>query len=146
METKEAITNYLEAIEKGLKEDAQSKDQRMPQDFEIKADNLSGQLYAAHYLKYLIYGRGPGKQPPSENILEWVLKNPETTHWTPEEQNSLAYLIGRKIGEEGTDIWQGKKPGIDLLGVMETNMPSLLNELGDNIVTKFQTSLNNTLK
>lgn len=145
METKEVITNYLELIEAGLKADAESKGQSMPQDFEIKADNLSGQLYAAHYLKYLIYGRGPGKQPPPENILEWVLKNPETTHWTPSEQKSLAYLIGRKIGEEGTDIWQGKKPGIDLLGVMETNMSSLLEELGRNEVAKFQTSLSNVL-
>ncbi len=141
MDNKEAITNYLEAVEAGLKADAQSKDQKMPQDFDIKADNLSGQLYAANYLKYLIFGRGPGKQPPPENILEWVLQNPETSNWTPAEQNSLAYLIGRKIGQEGTDIYQGKRPGIDLLGVMEANMPTLMNELGDSLVTRFQTSL-----
>jgi hypothetical protein len=41
------------------------------------------------------YGRGPGKQPPFDKIMPWVLR-----HISPPTR-SVAFLIARKIGREG---------------------------------------------
>lgn len=57
------------------------------------------------YWKYVEYGRGPGKRPPEDAILEWVRLKPVI----PREKNGikptneqLAFLISRSIGENGT--------------------------------------------
>lgn len=55
---------------------------------------------------YVEHGRGPGKMPPRDRILEWI----NTTGLTPEPDengntislDTLAFLIARKIGREGT--------------------------------------------
>lgn len=147
---KEVIQKYLELIRDGLKADAQSKGQLIPQNWRITANNEQGQLYAAHYFKYLVYGRGPGKQPPPDAMLKSVQQHPEWLERARQTyanitEKQLAFLIGRKIGREGTEIYKGTKKGIDLLGVMETNMPFLLEELAKNQALNIQTSFHKAL-
>lgn len=62
-------------------------------------------LNLQNYWKYVEYGRGPGKRPPREAILEWIEAKPVI----PREKNGikptneqLAFLISRSIGENGT--------------------------------------------
>jgi hypothetical protein len=137
---------FIRTIE-GLKQDAASKSQKIPvSSFRYDSDAITGQLFSADYFKYLIYGRGAGKGPPPENILIWVQNNPDTLARAKQvykyiTEKGLAYLIGRKIAKQGTDIHLGKKPGIDLLGVMEKNMPELLKDLAKNEATKIATEL-----
>lgn len=57
------------------------------------------------YWQYVESGRMPGKWPPRQRILEWIKVKPvlprpdaEGNLPTPEQ---LAFLISRKIGEEG---------------------------------------------
>lgn len=62
-------------------------------------------LSLADYWKYVEYGRGPGKFPPPDKILEWVrikpvIPRPMENGKLPTEKQ-LSFLIGRKIAQEG---------------------------------------------
>lgn len=73
-----------------------------PQTFEASVSGTKAQLTAANY----IYGREPGKQPPSAAIEEWILNKGIAAQAAKKISiSSLAYLIARKIGMEG---WKPK--------------------------------------
>lgn len=148
----DALKNFFTKVTDGLASDAASKGQKIPiASFRFEADEISGAFYAADYFKYLIYGRGPGKAPPPDAMLAWVEGNPDALARAQKvfkyiTAQGLAYITGQKIAREGTDIFSGKKPGIDLLGVMESNMPALLETLARNEVIKIATDLKSAVK
>lgn len=60
---------------------------------------------APEYWKYANYGRGPGKFPPLDKIEDWIKRRkispyPLKSGRVP-TRPQLAFLIGRKIEEEG---------------------------------------------
>lgn len=64
-------------------------------------------LRLEEYWKYVEYGRKPGKFPPPSAILKWIevkpiIPRPDANGRIPSPR-SLAYLIGRKIKNEGID-------------------------------------------
>ncbi len=72
----------------------------------VKYSNLEFEvvLSAEDYLKWVNSGRNPGKQPPTDAILNWI----KAKNIVPRERNGklptekqLSYLIARKIGREG---------------------------------------------
>ena len=86
----------------------------MPHHYELKDKisfkvDVSGNIFevtfnAPEYWKYANYGRPPGKMPPVSVIEEWITRRrivPESNTSTP-NVTSLAYVIARKIGKEGT--------------------------------------------
>lgn len=145
---KEALEKYFNSVVK----DMAAQNPKVPvSSFRTDVDNISAKLYAPDWFKYMIYGRGPGKQPPPDKMLSWVQKNPDIFASARNKfkyitEKGLAFLVGRKIGNEGTDIYQGKKKGVDLLGAMEKNMPELKKDIAKeiklNIVTSLQSKLN----
>lgn len=143
----EAVNAFLESVFDGIKKDAQDKNQRIPvSSFRIEANEEGGSLYGADYFKYLVYGRGPGKQPPPDAMLKFVESSPETQAWTDSEKRSLAYVIGRKIAMEGTEIYAGRRAGIDLLGIIEKSTDELLQTLAKNQVFNIKTALQSAIK
>lgn len=63
-------------------------------------------LDCEEYYKYIDQGRAAGKWPPRDKILEWIrvkpiIPRPDASGKLPTEEQ-LAFLIARKIGEEGT--------------------------------------------
>ena len=91
-----------------------AKNNNIPQYYELKDKisfkvDVSGNLFevtfnAPEYWKYANYGRPPGKMPPVSAIEEWITRRrivPESNTSTP-SVTSLAYVIARKIGKEGT--------------------------------------------
>ena len=152
MDSLDAIEGYLKRVADGLKDDAESKGQKFPVDSlrtEITPD--SGDLYAADYAKYLIYGRPPGKQPPVEAMLKFVEANPQILQaaqltFPYLTEGGLAFMIGRKIGRDGSDIWQGKKEGIDILGVMDRAKPMFLQELAEGETLEIATTLRQAIR
>ena len=141
---------FLNVIE-GLRQDAEAKGQKFPvSKVRFEADELGGQLYAPHYTQYLFYGRGPGKQPPPDTMTAFVDANPDILERAREvyrriTSQQLGYLIGRKIAREGTEIYTGKKPGIDFLGVLEKYTPELLETLAKNEAIKVATELRSAI-
>ena len=152
MDSLEAIEGYLNLVADGLKEDAESKGQKFPvSSIRVEVTPDSGELYAADYAKYLIYGRPPGKQPPVEAMLKFVEANPQILQeakltFPYLTEGGLAFMIGRKIGRDGSDIWQGKKEGIDLLGVMDRAKPMFLQELAEGETLEIATTLRNVIQ
>ncbi len=137
-----AIGTYLENVVKDLS----GQNEKVPvSKFRIESTQIEGKLYGPDWFQYMIYGRGPGKQPPPDRMLSWVQNNPQLFSGSDISEKSLAFLIGRKIGREGTDIFQGKKKGVDLLGAMERAMPELLKDLGEEEKLKIQTSFSKAI-
>lgn len=80
--------------------------------YEVKYGDTSYEvgLWLQDYWKYVENGRRSGKFPPLDKIEQWirvkpVLPRPYDGKLPTERQ--LAFLIGRKIAEEGTE---GRKP------------------------------------
>lgn len=64
-------------------------------------------IHLEDYWYYVENGRGPGKFPPIDKILEWVRIKPiipysDSRGRLPTEEQ-LAFLIARKIAEQGTE-------------------------------------------
>lgn len=131
----EIISQYLNAIVEGIKQDAAAKNQKIPvSSFRVEVNGDSGKLLAADHFKYLVQGRGPGKFPPPDKMLEFVQNNPQV-YWDAQRvfanitEQGLAFIIGRKIAREGTDIFTGKKQGINLQGAIEAPKEDFLKRL-----------------
>lgn len=77
--------------------------------YRIDAEGLT--LYSSKkYFTVLETGRKPGKRPPIDVILQWIKDKPIASDINP---RSLAFLIARKIGEEGSLLYrQGGKSGV----------------------------------
>jgi len=69
-------------------------------------DDVSAEVFSSmpgkdyNYIWTLEWGRGPGKRPPMKPILEWVKSR--NIGGSESEQNSIAFLIARKIGQKGS--------------------------------------------
>ena len=117
-----------------------------------KIDNGNLVIYSTmaksfNHIMTLETGRKPGKMPPTEPIFQWVQQrgiNPSDI-----SQESLAYLIARKIGREGTQVYQdytatGKGTGIilDIVGnreyIQETVVKPISSKLADIFLNQFQ--------
>jgi len=104
-----AIETYLNTVVKDLA----GQNEKVPvSQFRVEATQIEGKLFGPDWFQYMIYGRGPGKQPPPDRMLSWVQSNQSLFSGSGISEKSLAFLIGRKIGREGTDIFQGKKKGV----------------------------------
>lgn len=102
-------------------------------------------LWLEKYWKYVENGRGIGKFPPPNKILEWikvkpVIPRPMKNGKLPTEKQ-LAFLIGRKISEQGTPPQNTfKKANDDAINQMEMSIKMALiedikNEFNDLFVT-----------
>lgn len=133
--TNEIVAEYLTRVKDGIIADAESKSQKIPvKSFRVESIQFEGRLYAADYFKYLVTGRGPGKRPPPDKMLKFVQDNPQILEEARKifkniSEKSLAFLIGRKIGRQGTDIFTGKKQGIDLEGAINAPKEEFLQRL-----------------
>jgi len=76
----------------------------------VEVDGLTVRSLGVDYLEFLNRGRGPGKYPPPSNLVEWVRSKLGIT----ENAESVAFLIGRKIAEQGTGIFNNRSKGIEL--------------------------------
>ena len=77
--------------------------------YHVKNSTLT--VYAEQYIGALEFGRKSGKKPPRDVIRKWIDEKGIIPNGI--SKDSLAFLIQRKIGEEGTTIWQ--QGGSDLV-------------------------------
>ncbi len=81
-----------------------------------KATNIKLEIRGDRYIGALDEGRSPGKFPPVDAIRDWVAQK---LGISGNENNSIAYLVGRKIANEGTSIYQNKNLGIELESIVD---------------------------
>lgn len=90
-------------------------------EYEITRGDFTYTIYVKmkDYWYYVENGRKAGKRPPIQNILDWikikpVLPRPNAKGKLPTPQQ-LAFLIARKIGEEGTEGTQDLRKATDTI-------------------------------
>lgn len=95
-----------------------------------------------NHIMTLETGRKPGKMPPRDPILKWI----QTRGVQPTDisQESLAFLIARKIGREGTQVYKdytakGKGTGIilDVVGNPEYIKKNVVTPIVDKLTEIF---------
>ncbi len=77
----------------------------------VQSDNDSVQSLGIFYLEFLDTGRGPGKYPPFEPIMQWAVQK---TGQPREELYALVKYVQKKISDLGTEIFLNNSKGIEL--------------------------------
>jgi len=90
------------------------------------------------YWYYVENGRGPGKFPPIDKILEWIRVKPvipytDSRGRLPTEEQ-LAFLIARKIANEGTE---GRKELFETVDELNRHYLPLLQKALDDDFARF---------
>lgn len=99
----------------------------------------------ADYWIYVENGRGPGKFPPPDSILDWIhakgIVPHEINNKLPTE-DTLAFLIGRKIANEGTNGTHDFERAKDI--ILNEYIPkleaALEEDYNDEVITMFMNS------
>jgi hypothetical protein len=91
------------------------------------------QLLGNDYIYFLDQGRGPGKFPPPTNIVAWVRSQ---LGLEGREAKQVAFLIGRKISQEGTAIYKDKSKGLRLDELIEEMLDELTKELPEEVAVE----------
>ena len=121
MTTKEILTIEFEAIKKELitkhnqlKMKASGKWQSSLNIVISGTDDLMiAKLYGQNYTEQLVFGRKPGAFPPIKAIEQWIKDKGIAGIGKQIKVSSLAFLIARKIANEGTKYF--KQGGTDLV-------------------------------
>lgn len=142
--TKQIIFDFLEGIRTDAVSDLQGKNISQGDiGMQTQAEADGGELSGNHYWYYLVYGRRPGKQPPIDSILGWLQKKGITSD-IPER--SLAFLIARKIGRLGTDIYLGKRPGLALPEIIQKREKEFNDQIDEHFREKYLNDFEKSLK
>lgn len=105
---------------------------------EVKDNELLGY----DYIYFIDKGRRPGRFPPVNIIRDWVRSKLGISE--ERENNSVAFLVGRKIANEGTNIYQNQSRGIELDRLVEETLNELQKELPEYAATEALKYLNYT--
>lgn len=103
-------------------------------------------LLMPSYSDQLEYGRSPGKQPPSEVIIQWLTDKGIAIRLENEISiSSLAFLIARKIGREGWN--RDKYGGTELISSVVTpeRIQLIMNKVTDAELANFTQNIINSL-
>ena len=130
MTLNEIVTDFLEQKKNEVRAAYIAKDRSASgaagQSLTVKVseqpNKITGSLVGAHYWYYIENGRKPGKRPPIALIEKWI--DDRRLSLDGISKRSLAFLIARKIGREGTK-------GTPILESVFT--PQSLQELGRSI-------------
>lgn len=93
-------------------------------------------IYALDYIFYVENGRANGKRPPTKAIEQWITDKGLILEGI--SKKSLAYLIARKIGEEGTTAF--KQGGTNLTKDILTT--DLKGEIQSKLILTFRENTN----
>lgn len=90
-------------------------------------------LLTPSHIQFAKYGRGPGKKPPLDPILEWVKGKGIIFEGTDEEGTASA--IQAKIGRDGTNNWVPGAPNA-LEEALNKNFEQYNKEIGNVMAVK----------
>lgn len=100
---------FIEESKSNLSMDASNASYTLENSLKYRIETSDGEVNViislADYWKYVNNGRGPGKMPPLENIRKWIEIKPvlpEVRDGKLPTTEQLAFLVARKIGNEGT--------------------------------------------
>jgi len=105
------LSEFAERTIQGIRSRIPNVTGKMSDSLGYRVDENGLTIFSSEkYFTVLETGRKPGKMPPISAIEEWVRNKPVASELNPK---SLAFLIARKIGEEGSLLYrQGGKSGV----------------------------------
>ena len=109
----------------------------------IVTDDGSITLLTPAHIQFAKYGRGPGKNPPLDNILEWV--GGEGIIFDDTDQEGTAFAIQASIGKKGTSNWKPNAPDA-MSEAINSNSQEYQKKLNNLIVTEIHDQYNDTLR
>jgi len=131
MTIKESISKFLKSVIEDIIKEQSAKGIRSSGKSagSLRSESTSneGKIYGSGYFKQQEVGRRPGRFPPVQDIEDWIRAKGITPDGISIE--SLAFLIARKIAKNGTDIFQGKREGLNLKGIVNKRRDKLRSDL-----------------
>ncbi len=110
---------------------------------EVQVQEGHGVILANDYTKYIVHGRGTGKQPPINPLEKWVNNKLGVTG---KDARSVAFAIAFKIGKEGTKTHQqGGSELIDSI-ITKERIQKIKDRLKSDIYFKINEELIRSLK
>ncbi len=103
-------------------------------------ENQKVTLFTASHLQFARYGRGPGKRPPLDPILEWVKANGIVTD--DKEARGAAFAIQNSIGLKGTKNFVPNAPDF-LEEVINKNLEKYYKDISGVILVEQTKEINN---
>mgnify|MGYP003646331754 CR=1 FL=1 len=122
---------FIKIAEAFLRKIADESDEHTSKKSEIKVTNDSVILLTPSHLQFAKYGRGPGKKPPLDNILEFVKGKGIIFEGT--DQLGTAFAIQASIEKNGTKNWVPNAPNA-LQEMVENNLGDYYDELNIELV------------
>lgn len=101
--------------------------------------NLKATIFGSHHSLFVDQGRNSGKRPPASVILKWI----EDKKIQPNDisKNSLAFLIARKIGDQGWKPKNSYPTGVISSAINQIEINKLLVSLSKVAVTNIRTEV-----
>lgn len=131
-ETQKAIIDKYNNM--GLRASGQFE-RELENDVEISDSKISVKFKAPEYSYNLIYGRRAGKMPPRAAILKWI--DDKKIAFSGIKKESLAFLIQRKIGNEGIKVPNQYNSG-ELLSAFDDKVNDVESYLSDYILPQIE--------
>lgn len=125
------LSGFAERTISGIRSKIPNVTGKMADSLGYRIDSQGLTIFSTEkFFTVLETGRKPGKRPPISVIEEWVKNKPIASDINPK---SLAFLIARKIGEEGSLLYrQGGNSGVISDFINETKIQEdLINLLTD---------------
>lgn len=153
------VDRYLAEFEEVIIKNMASKDRNASKRF-VKSlkrnvvtdgDRVIGQSRALEYFKWLDQGRGPGKFPPRQAIEEWIsqknIKPFEDKKGKPMSAKSMAFIISRRMANEGTTLFRKKQNDMVIASALQSKpIKSLANDLLKGEVRTFREMVKESIK
>tara|TARA_R110002050_G_scaffold81394_3_gene174003 strand:+ start:574 stop:1020 length:447 start_codon:yes stop_codon:yes gene_type:complete len=124
-------------------------DQYTTQKSTIKVNNFKSlSLFTPAHLQFARYGRGPGKMPPLDPLIEWVSKK-GIVSGGPSEARGAAFAIAKSISKKGTKNYVPNAPNA-LEEALDKHMNTYVTKVNEkhvnDTVRKLEKSYNKELK
>jgi hypothetical protein len=100
-------------------------------------------LFAVSHIQFAKYGRGPGKKPPFQNILDFVKK--ERIKFEGTDERGTAFAIQASIGKKGTKNYVKNAPNA-LEEAIELNYNTLNEKMSKQLMVFYQKQIGETLE
>ena len=124
-------------------------DQYTTQKSTIKVNNFKSlSLFTPAHLQFARYGRGPGKMPPLDPLIEWVSKKGIVSGGASEARGA-AFAIAKSISKKGTKNYVPNAPNA-LEEALDKHMNTYVTKVNEkhvnDTVRKLEKSYNKELK
>ena len=100
-------------------------------------------LLTPSHIQFAVYGRGPGKKPPFDNILQFVKK--ENVKFEGLSERGTAFAIQASIAKKGTKNFVKNAPNA-LEEAIAENFLEFNKKLGDAVKINIQKEINKVVK